>query len=313
MRNAFAFLAAATLGFAVLAGCDDSGTASAPETPAAAPAVALDQLGPGWHDTVHEARSEWGFGPDSDAMEGLRAALKANTLPPPGSVRVAMLVNRFTATLPIPQQATPGFRTAAVLTPAPWNEHSLILWLGCAGDVAPWAAADHPPSITVEFDPQTVTAFRPLGDPAALPPMGGGRPATMMYELILRRGVEPREATRFAVLRASYPAEEQGAEQGFQRTVTAADFVSAIEDAPETVRFAAAIAGFAGLLKGDPALRDLSGDQVIELAKGAAEPDPAGARAELIDLMQKAEPLIDLPPSDTAPPALTLPVEEIKR
>jgi Ca-activated chloride channel family protein len=79
--------------------------------------------------------------------------------------------------------------------------------------------------------------------------------------------------------------------------ITTAEAVGTIDNAPEIVRFATATAGFGGLLRGDPAMRDLSCNDVIALAQSVRQPDTDGWRAQLIALMYRAEPLIDLPPA----------------
>ena len=80
------------------------------------------------------------------------------------------------------------------------------------------------------------------------------------------------------------------------RPITTADAMGTIDNAPEIVRFATAAAGFGGLLRGDPAMRDLSCNDVIALAQSVRQPDADGWRAQLIALMYRAQPLIDLPP-----------------
>ncbi len=81
--------------------------------------------------------------------------------------------------------------------------------------------------------------------------------------------------------------------------ITAADAVGTIDNAPDVVRLAAAAAGFGELLRGDPAMRDLSCNDVIALAQSVRRPDPDGWRARLIALMYRAQPLIDLPPGES--------------
>ncbi len=44
-------------------------------------------------------------------------------------------------------------------------------------------------------------------------------------------------------------------------------------------------------------MRDLSCNDVIALAQSIRQPDTDGWRAQLIALMYRAEPLIDLPPA----------------
>jgi hypothetical protein len=98
----------------------------------------------------------------------------------------------------------------------------------------------------------------------------------------------------YAVLHIGGPA----APHPVDRAIGPANFVDSIDNAPDAVRFATAVAGFAELLRGDPAVRDLSCAEMIALAESAGQPDPDGVRAETIDLMRRAEPLIDQPQGD---------------
>lgn len=128
----------------------------------------------------------------------------------------------------------------------------------------------------------------------------------MLYELMPRQGVTAQNGTALAVLRvAEDPSGKfepgKSAPDKKEWTISVASMKDNFDDAPQMVRFAAAVAGFGGLLRGDPAVRDLSCSDVIALAQSADQPDPDGRRAEIIRLMQRAEPLIELPPGDTPP------------
>jgi hypothetical protein len=170
-----------------------------------------------------------------------------------------------------------------VLIDTPWNEDTLLLWVEAPG-------ADG--GVSIEFNPDSVAAFRPVGDPSALPAAESGQSgAAMLYELQLQPNAPTLATTKYAVLRDRAP----------DRPITAGDLVENFDDAPDIVRFAAAVAGFGGLLRGDPAVRDLSCGDVIALAESAAQPDPDGRRARLIALMRRAEPLIELPSGDPSP------------
>jgi Ca-activated chloride channel family protein len=161
----------------------------------------------------------------------------------------------------------------------------------------------------VEFNPTVVAAFRALGDPSALPnpnaASGGANPgrAAMLYELLLQaqdtsaRTGATGTGNQYAVLHIAHRSSDP-APAAPDRLITAADAVGTIDNAPEVVRFATAAAGFGGLLRGDPAMRDLSCNDVIALAQSVQQPDPDGWRAQLIALMYRAQPLIDLPPHD---------------
>jgi Ca-activated chloride channel homolog len=64
--------------------------------------------------------------------------------------------------------------------------------------------------------------------------------------------------------------------------------VDSIKDASEDLRFAAAVAGFAQVLRGHLSSGAPTLKQVIELAKGARGADTRGERAEFIELVQSA-------------------------
>lgn len=268
------------------------------------------RVGAGWRGTADTRISTWSFLPPAaepdtsaraDPLAGIRTALEANMLPPHDVVHVADLVDQA---LPAATPQEPGAEPAqpqVLLTTSPWNEDTLLLWVEVPAAVA---AAGQP--VSVEFDPKTVAAFRPLGDAQALPrPDGPSGRVAMLYELSTPDDDRPRANRRFGALHIG-PGMQAGADDApaakLDMPITGASFINSIDDVPAMVRFAAAIAGFAELLRGDPAVRDLSCSDVISLAEGADGPDPDGVRAQMIALMRRAEPLIDLPPTD-APPA----------
>jgi hypothetical protein len=278
-----------------LAGCDDPDNGKPKATGERHSVNAPARLGDDWLMTAQTPRSAWSFAPGADSLDAIRSAIGANALPPRDGVKVAALVNRVSSDVfAAAGSREPGL--AVVLTDTPWNEDTILLWVAIASvpPSSPSAPPEHP-AVAVVFDPRTVQAYRPLGDPTAIPPGGGATPAAMLYELSLQRGIVPTEGLHYGTVEIHYPGTNGGP---VERLVTEADSVDSIEDAPEIVRFAAAVAGFGGLLRGDPAVRDLSCDDVVALAKGAAEPDPSGVRAELIGLMERAEPLIDEPSGD---------------
>jgi len=300
------------LAVAALSGCDDrdSGKQGAngdkqKDTTASAPV----RFGAGWHAVTDSRLSNWGFTPASppnsfaggdtnslDALSGIRAALMANMLPAHNSVRVEALVNRALSSI---SQASPD-KPMVVLTTTPWNDDSLLLWVEVQGLAAPGNTM-----IAVEFDPSAVAAFRTLGDPLALPSpieipgaVTAGR-AAMLYELLPQRtdsagkGGSAKLIVKYGVLHVSGAADSAKLDQ----PITTGDAVGTIDNAPEVVRFATAAAGFGGLLRGDPSMRDLSCNDVIALAQSIRQPDTDGWRAQLVALMYRAQPLIDLPPA----------------
>ncbi|HEX4506697.1 MAG TPA: YfbK domain-containing protein [Alphaproteobacteria bacterium] len=324
MQSKLGLVAGIALAIALGGGCDDRDKQGADkDKPKAAATMAPARYGAGWHAVAETRQSGWSFnrtpppgrmlasqssepevlpgdsGPD--ALSGIRAALMANMLPAHGSVHIEALVNRALSSIgPLPAETVPD-KPMVVLATTPWNEESLLLWVEVPGLTAPDSA-----SVGIEFDPSAVAAFRALGDPAAMPnpadPLSGvpaGR-AAMLYELLPQRtdaspkGNTAKLIVKYGVLHVAGTASKQ---PKLDEPITTTDAVGTIDNAPEIVRFAAAAAGFGGLLRGDPAMRDLSCNDVIALAQSVRQPDADGWRAQLIALMYRAQPLIDLPPA----------------
>lgn len=314
MRRGLPFLlaamsVAAALGLGSLGGCDDDNGNETAKTAKHATTNAAARLGIDWRN-VSEARiSAWGFTTRPDGLDEIRDALESGMLPPRTSVKIAGLVARFATGLPQPEPGDPAFRPTIVLTTTPWNDDTLLLLVGLAGADSPPAMiprdlAQTPdrPAVTVEFDPKNVAAYRLLGDPATLPiASGGAKSVAVLYELSPLREPVAGGRSRYAMLHVRYRLADalDSTVHEVEQPITDGDFVETVDDAPDMVRFAAAVAGFGSLLRGDPAVRDLSCNEVISLAQSAAAPDPDGARAQLIQLMRRAEPLIDLPTSDS--------------
>jgi hypothetical protein len=316
MFRRFGWLAGIALAIALCGGCDDRGSdkqgdgadkkASAPMSPA--------RYGVGWHAVTETHQSAWSFNPATaaeplpagdaraDALSGIRAALMANMLPAHGSVHIEALVNRALSSIsPTQAEAAPG-KPMVVLVTTPWNDESLLLWVEVPG-----LTASNTASVGIEFDPSAVVAFRALGDPAAMPSpvgaqgeAGAGGPApgraAMLYELLPQR-TDPPAKGGAAKLIVKYGVLHVSGQTKVEEPITTAEGVGPIDNAPEIVRFATAAAGFGGLLRGDPAMRDLSCNDVIALAQSVRQPDADGWRAQLIALMYRAQPLIDLPPA----------------
>jgi hypothetical protein len=122
----------------------------------------------------------------------------------------------------------------------------------------------------------------------------------MLYELLPQRadsagkGGSAKLIVKYGVLHIGDPANSAAK---LDQPITTTDAVGTIDNAPEVVRFATAAAGFGGLLRGDPSMRDLSCNDVIALAQSVRQPDTDGWRAQLVALMYRAQPLIDLPPA----------------
>jgi hypothetical protein len=239
-----------------------------------------------------------------DPLAGIRAALGANMLPARDSVPVTGLVNRALQAAALPATEALPTQPLAVLITTPWNDDTVLLWIALPRPLMTDAT-----TVSVEFDPKTVGTFRALGDPSALPApniiAAGYARAAMLYELsLVSDNVQPKAgaagpALRYGVVRVTGAGADQ---RRIDRPITAADAVGGIDNAPDAAQFVAAVAGFGGLLRGDPTLRDLSCNDAIVLAEAASQPDPDGWHARVIALMRQAEPLIDLPTRETVLP-----------
>ena len=326
MQSKLGLVAGIALAIAVCGGCDDRDSdkqGADKDKQKTAAAMAPARYGAGWQAVAEMRQSSWSFRsppppgrmlasqstePDmlaadsgADALAGIRAALMANMLPAHGSVHIEALVNRALSSIrPTAAEIAPD-KPMVVRTTTPWNEESLLLWVEVPGLGAPDAT-----SVGIEFDPSAVAAFRALGDPAAMPNpdesssgMASGR-AAMLYELLPQRtdsspkGNTAKLIVKYGVLHVAGTAASQAK---LDEPITTSSAVGTIDNAPDIVRFASAAAGFGGLLRGDPAMRDLSCNDVIALAQRVRPPDADGWRAQLIALMYRAQPLIDLPPA----------------
>lgn len=174
--------------------------------------------------------------------------------------------------------------------------------------------------IQVEFNPAQVAEYRLIGyetrglrredfknDAIDAGEIGDGHRVTALYEITapgskgqkldpLRYGGVPatsgnnagKAAEEIAFVRLRYKRPGESSSQEMARAVTKSD-VYTEATAPADLRFAAAVAGFAQSLRGDPYLNGYSLRQVAGLAEGATGKDPGGWRAEFLRLVRSAE------------------------
>jgi Ca-activated chloride channel family protein len=170
--------------------------------------------------------------------------------------------------------------------------------------------------VQVEFNPVRVSEYRLIGyetrllnredfnnDQVDAGEVGSGVAVTALYELTpagapgsvdpLRYQRENRPSGRggeWAFLRVRYKA--PGATQSVlrERPVSDRDAVRDLGSAPEQLRWAAAVAGYGQLLRGDPALpAGYDWEDVERLARPAVGEDRMGLRREFLDLVRLAD------------------------
>lgn len=175
----------------------------------------------------------------------------------------------------------------------------------------------------IEFNPMRVSEYRLIGyetrllnredfnnDKVDAGDIGAGHTVTALYEIVpagsnahlvdpLRygQGSTPAPAAsgsnsgEIAFLRMRYKLPNEDQSRLIERPITDQDKLESVDRAPEDVRFAAAVAGFSQILRGDPYLKNFSYKDVIALANGAKGQDPFGYRTEFVQLARSAETL----------------------
>ncbi|HZP20223.1 MAG TPA: VWA domain-containing protein [Bauldia sp.] len=172
--------------------------------------------------------------------------------------------------------------------------------------------------ILVEFNPARVAEYRLIGyetrllnredfnnDRVDAGEVGAGTAVTALYEITpvgaklssdplryqpvkVSTGGDPGGEVAFLKIRYKLPGEATS--KLIERPITDADRPATLAEAPESTRFALAVAGYGQLLRGDPYLgADFTWDSVLKLAEGARGADPFGLRAEFVQLVRAAE------------------------
>lgn len=164
--------------------------------------------------------------------------------------------------------------------------------------------------IQVEFNPATVAEYRLVGyetralnredfnnDKVDAGDIGAGHAVTAIYEITPAGGKTSVDASRYAAkpgvksesdfsnelafLKIRYKLPAENTSKLITTPITAGDDAD-----PSDANWAAAVAGYAQLLKGDSHVGGLTYDDVINLAQANKGDDPFGYRAEFINLVR---------------------------
>jgi len=181
--------------------------------------------------------------------------------------------------------------------------------------------------IQVEFNPAVVAEYRLIGyetrmlqredfnnDRVDAGEVGAGASVTALYEIALvgsapsadplryqpsrnpPDALRPEIAAEYANLKVRYKLPGEGRSLLMSRAITQRD-VRTAQSAPESTRWAMAVAGFGQKLRGDPWVEDGFGWRDVEhLARGAVGRDEHGLRAQFLQLVRNAAgqgPLLD--------------------
>ena len=169
--------------------------------------------------------------------------------------------------------------------------------------------------VQIEFNPALVAEYRLIGyetrmlnredfnnDRVDAGEVGSGHSVTALYEITqpdsdsrlvddLRYGggeLVQIESDELAFLRIRYKAPGEDESRLIERPILASA-VTDFDAAPADARFAAAVAGFGQLLRGDPHVEGLTYAQVVDIARAARGEDAYGYRSEFVRLTQMAE------------------------
>ncbi len=179
--------------------------------------------------------------------------------------------------------------------------------------------------IQVEFNPARVAEYRLIGyetralndtdfnnDKVDAGDIGAGHTVTALYEITptgspaqmsdpLRYGKTTEAAAagkgnvnkggEYAFVKIRYKRPGETKSHLITRPVTNADAVAQLQSVPADMRFAAAVAGAAQLMRHDPYIKDFSFARAQRIADAARGDDRFGYRAEFVALMGKAKTL----------------------
>jgi Ca-activated chloride channel family protein len=169
--------------------------------------------------------------------------------------------------------------------------------------------------IQVEFNPARVSEYRLIGyetrmlnredfnnDQVDAGEVGAGATVTALYEITPVGGPSSVDPLRYqperapagggeelAFLRVRFKRPGMSASELRERPITDADSHPSLERAPPAMRWAAAVAAYGQLLRGDPYLKTGYGwSDVQTLARSAAAGDPYGLKREFLALVDRA-------------------------
>lgn len=170
--------------------------------------------------------------------------------------------------------------------------------------------------IQVEFNPNTVSEYRLIGyetrmlnredfnnDKVDAGEVGSNASVTALYEITpaghsssdplryqsARPSASPSATRELAFLKIRYKLPGAATSRLMERPIGPADTYASVQAAPESTRWALAVAGFGQKLKDDPRLDgDFGWRQIAGLAQGARGEDPFGLRAEFVQMARNA-------------------------
>jgi hypothetical protein len=254
----------------------------------------------------------------------VRRSILAGHLPPRETVSVAELVNHFSYHDEAPPvDAMAPLAVHLEVAGAPWQQQHRLVRIHLKGRERGTEANSllaRNLTVSVNFNPSLVAAYRRIGGESSVADrredrvfdareVSAGYAATELYEVIpVGSPLPPLESSGHGWQRpgattpdATTRSDLLGVALNFQSidgaSVTEAFALSddgrAFEAASADFRFAAAVAGFALLLRDSPARGEVTPALIAAWAQSGRTDDPGGERAEFIEVVRKTAALVD--------------------
>ena len=237
----------------------------------------------------------------------VRRSINAGVLPPRGAVRIEGMINYFPYEYPQPMGDNPFSINVDVVT-CPWEPAHRLVRIGLKGTEATAITEDS--RIEVEFNTRRAVSYRLIGYDRQSPEtqnlnqgkvrpdwIAAGYSMTAFYEAVPLRRQSATVGARIAgqltepllIAKLQFRTQSSYAIQTIERTVT--DSGSAFADAPQDLRFAAAVAEFGMILRDSEYKGSGTLKQVLKWALDAKGADASGYRADFIELVRKTQAL----------------------
>jgi hypothetical protein len=240
----------------------------------------------------------------------VRRSIHSGILPAKDAVRIEGMINHFPYNYPQPTAEEPFSLNADVVI-CPWETSHRLVRIGLRGSDA--IAVSEDSGIEVEFNPKIVTSYRLIGYDRQAPEkhhlneaspgwerIPNGYTLTVLYEVVVRGSKRPIGAT------TSTDGSTQSAEQllsaKLRLTTPAHDAIPSVEsvvmdngsafgEAPQDLKFAAAVAEFGMILRDSEYKGNGTYEYVLQWAVEGKGADREGYRADFIELVRKTQAL----------------------
>jgi Ca-activated chloride channel family protein len=169
--------------------------------------------------------------------------------------------------------------------------------------------------IQVEFNPATVAEYRLIGyetralnrddfdnDKVDAGDVGSGQTVTALYEIVPAGGPRTIDDLRYSApakvasggseygyVKIRYKLPKSSTSKLISTPIDRPEEVASFAAAPSDARFAAAVAGFAEMLRGGKYSGSMTYDDVLRIANGSKGRDEFGYRAEFVQMVRAAK------------------------